>query len=87
MSNQEDKEKRSRRLQKEENAIQKQIKIAKTKGMEVKQNEAHRFAKHHAMDCGNPECPVCGNPRKISKDKLTKQEKSFYQKEIWEESD
>jgi hypothetical protein len=31
------------------------------------------------MDCGNPDCYICGNPRKTHKDKLTKQEQSFYQ--------
>jgi hypothetical protein len=31
------------------------------------------------MDCGNSECYLCGNPRKIHKDKLTIQEKRFYQ--------
>jgi hypothetical protein len=35
------------------------------------------------MDCGNPECYMCGNPRKTHKDKLTVQEKSFKQTENW----
>jgi hypothetical protein len=39
-------------------------------------NEPHKFAKHHAMDCGNPECVMCGNPRKVWKEK-TIQEKRF----------
>jgi hypothetical protein len=24
---------------------------------------AHYFAKHHALDCGRPQCPLCANPR------------------------
>jgi hypothetical protein len=81
MSTEEDKIKRSKRLLKDENAIKKQVKIAKASGMTVK--EPHRLVKHHAMDCGNPECFLCGNPRKSHKDSLTIQEKSFKQTEKW----
>jgi hypothetical protein len=31
------------------------------------------------MDCGNPHCYLCGNPRKTHKDKLTAQEKRLFQ--------
>lgn len=83
MSNDVDKFKHSRRLQKEENAIKKQVKIAKQHGVPDYDpsgvDQPHRFAKHHAMDCGNPECFLCGNPRKTHKDKLTIQEKKFLQ--------
>lgn len=81
MSTEEDKIKRSKRLLKDENAIKKQVKIAKAAGMTVK--EPHKFVKKHAMDCGNPECFLCGNPRKTHKDSLTMQEKSFKQTEKW----
>jgi hypothetical protein len=30
------------------------------------------------MDCGNPQCPLCGNPRRINK-QLTAQEKRLFQ--------
>jgi hypothetical protein len=73
MSKDEDKIKHSKRLLKDDNAIAKQVKIAQAHGMEVK--EPHRLVKHHAMDCGNPECYLCGNPRKSHKDRLTIQEK------------
>ena len=82
MSKEEDKIKHSKRLHKEECAVAKQVKIAKSHGMDVK--EAHKFAKHHAMDCGNPECALCGNPRHIHKE-TTKQEQSFKQTEKWDE--
>ncbi len=55
-------------------AVKKQVRIAKSYGIEVK--EPHKFAKHHALDCGQPECILCGNPRKIWKEK-TIQEKKF----------
>ena len=81
MSKEEDKIKHSKRLHKEKSAVAKQVKIAKSHGMDVK--EAHKFAKHHAMDCGNPECVLCSNPRRIEKHGETKQEKSFLQTEKW----
>jgi hypothetical protein len=31
------------------------------------------------MDCGNPGCFLCGNPRKTHKDRLTTQEKRLFQ--------
>jgi hypothetical protein len=73
----------SRRRQKDENAIRKQSKIAKQhRASEYNPRETkqpHRYNKHHAMDCGNPECFMCGNPRKTHKDKLTAQEKRLFQ--------
>jgi hypothetical protein len=77
MSTEQDKFKHSKRLLKDENAINKQTKIAKAAGMKI--DEPHRLVKHHAMDCGNPQCPLCGNPRKIHKDTLTVQEKKLFQ--------
>jgi hypothetical protein len=76
MSTEEDKFKKSKRLQKDENAVKKQTKIAKSAGSDISQ--PHRFAKHHAMDCGNPKCVMCGNPRKTFKE-LTQQEKRLFQ--------
>jgi hypothetical protein len=82
MSTDEDKIKNSKRRQKDENAVAKQVKIAKAHGLTAKDKavkEPHRLVKHHAMDCGNPECYICGNPRKTHKDKLTTQEKRLFQ--------
>lgn len=76
MSHEKDKYKVSKRRHKDENAIKKQTKIAKNLGVPVE--EPHKFAKRHAMDCGNPKCVLCGNPRKIFKE-LTQQEKRNFQ--------
>ena len=76
MSTEEDKFKHSKRLLKDENAVKKQTKIAKEYGVPVE--EPHKFAKHHAMNCGNPKCVMCGNPRKTFKE-LTQQEKRLFQ--------
>lgn len=86
MSNEFTKEKRSKRIFKEEVKIKKQVNIAKQHGLiesDKPVKEPHRLAKVHAMDCGNPECFMCGNPRKTHKDKLTVQEKSFSQTTAW----
>jgi hypothetical protein len=82
MSNELAKYLNSRRRLKDENAIKKQTKIARQHGLTNKDKsikEPHRLAKHHAMDCGNPDCYLCGNPRKTHKDKLTAQEKRLFQ--------
>ena len=82
MSNADDKFNHSKRLQKDENAIKKQVKIAKQHSFgfnNIVIKEPHRLGKRHAMDCGNPKCGLCGNPRKIHKDKLTAQEKRLFQ--------
>jgi hypothetical protein len=76
MSDENNKFKHSKRLLKDENAVKKQVKIAKEFGIPV--TEPHKFAKHHAMDCGNPKCVMCGNPRKTFKE-LTQQEKRMFQ--------
>lgn len=39
-----------------------------------------RFKKQNAMDCGNPKCCLCGNPRKSKK--LNKQEYLTLQEKI-----
>ena len=82
MSKEEDKFKKSKRLLKDENAVARQVKIAKAHGLTDKDKavkEPHRLAKHHVMDCGNPQCPLCGNPRRTHKDTLTAQEKRLFQ--------
>jgi hypothetical protein len=85
MSDQEQKDKRSKRLHKEQAAIDKQLKIAKAHGMDTREleREPHRLAKHHTMDCGQTGCVLCGNRRAI--EGVTKQEKSFKQTEMWME--
>jgi hypothetical protein len=82
MSNETAKYINSHRRHKNDVAIARQVRIAKQHGLTNKDKaikEPHRLAKHHAMDCGNPECYLCGNPRKTHKDKLTAQEKRLFQ--------
>jgi hypothetical protein len=66
MSTDQDKFKNSRRRLNDENAIAKQVKIAKKHGLTVKDKsvkEPHRLAKHHVMDCGNPKCLLCSREK------------------------
>jgi hypothetical protein len=74
----------SRRRHKNDVAVARQLKIAVAShnptsipGRDIKQ--PHRLHKRHAMDCGNPQCYLCGNPRKTHKDRLTQQEKRLFQ--------
>lgn len=82
MSNETAKFINSRRRHKTDVHIARQVKIAKAHGLTNRDKaikEPHRLAKHHTMDCGNPSCYLCGNPRKTHKDKLTAQEKRLFQ--------
>ena len=85
MSNERAKFLNSRRRHKTDVAIARQVQIARQHGMSFSDRhikEPHRHAKHHAMDCGNPGCMLCGNPRRNSwykKDRLTNQEKKLFQ--------
>jgi hypothetical protein len=71
----------SKRRHKTDVAISRQVRIARSHSTFNQANikQPHRLAKHHAMDCGNPSCFLCGNPRKTHKDRLTQQEKRLFQ--------
>jgi hypothetical protein len=77
MSTEEDKFKHSKRLLKDDNAINKQLKIAKEMGHmgHTKYvNEPHRLNKHHVLDCGNPKCIIC-HSEKVFGEKTIKERK------------
>lgn len=84
MSKEEDKIKHGTRIQRAWNSIKRQLKIAKAKDHTKYLEQPHRLAKHHAMDCGQPHCTLCGNPRHNEsvkgQDKLTIQERRNNQK-------
>lgn len=83
MSSEQFKIKNSKRRHQDESAIKKQVKIAKAYNHTKYLDEPHRLVKHHAMDCGDPGCILCGNPRRNkmfkTKDKLTMQERRMFQ--------
>ena len=82
MSNDQDKQHHSKRIHQKQTHIAKQVKIAKEYGIDVK--KPHRFAKHNALDCGVPGCPLCGSPRKVNNEPSI-QEKRFDQKNLHKE--
>lgn len=45
-------------------AIKRQLRLAKRFGLKLVPG---KFKKKHALDCGNPKCLICGNPRKLWK--------------------
>lgn len=72
-----DRTKKAKRLQRTSNAIKKQLRIAKAFGMTHILKQPHRLAKHHALDCGNPECLACHSDKVFNKPSL--QERKFNQ--------
>lgn len=79
MSNDHDKVKHSRRISKTRDAEIRQIRIARAHGITVK--EYHRYAKHHAMNCGRPHCLLCGNPRRIWREKTIQEQRDEQRKD------
>ena len=70
------KAKHGTRRQQKENYVKKQTNIAKAFGIPV--DEPHKLAKHAALNCGDPKCIMCSNPRKTWGE-LTIQEKRHFQ--------
>jgi hypothetical protein len=84
MSDEAQKEYVSKRLHNTQKHIDKQMRIAKAHHISV--DEPHKYAKHHVMDCGNPKCMMCSNPRKMWGEK-TIQERGFEQTIGWTEDE
>jgi hypothetical protein len=78
MSDENDRIKHSRRISKTRSAEMRQVKIARAHGITVK--EYHRYAKHHAMNCGRPHCMLCSNPRRTWREKTIQEQK--FEKQI-----
>ncbi|NDC22866.1 MAG: hypothetical protein EB078_10430 [Proteobacteria bacterium] len=72
--------KHQRRIEQKSNYIAKQTRIAKSRKIPI--DQPHRYHKKSAMTCGNPDCPMCANRRKVFKEK-TIQELSFEQIVEW----
>jgi hypothetical protein len=75
MSDPDTKARKSKRLSKTHDAIEKQVRIAKATGMTHVLKQPHRLAKQHALDCGNSECLVCHSEKVFRKPTL--QERKF----------
>lgn len=75
---------RQRRIQQKRNHIAAQQKIAEIYG--GKEKQPHRFHKTKAMNCGDPNCVMCGNPRKFWGER-TIQERRFYENDQYDGCD
>lgn len=84
MSDEHTKISHSKRIHQKSNYIRKQTKIAKLNGIPIRPGEEHRLQDHAALNCGNPGCIMCANPRRTWKKKTIK-EKSFEQTLNWME--
>ena len=77
------KQKHQRRIQQKNNHIQKQCKILKEYSIPV--GEPHKLHKTRAMNCGNPHCYMCANPRKVFKEE-TMQERKHKQDKFYRDN-
>jgi hypothetical protein len=75
MSTEQDKFKHSKRMLKDEAAVKKQVDIAKQHGTTIE--SPHKFAKRHAMTCGDSNCVMCGNPRKFWGERTIQEQRLF----------
>lgn len=73
---------RSIRFKNDFRNIRKQLALAKTFSVPVPENKVHRLSKLKVLNCGDPTCLMCANPRKIhkgsNKKSLTVQELRHY---------
>jgi hypothetical protein len=87
-----EKQKRQKRIQQKIRHVEKQLKLRKRSSFAIQHldkviKQPHRLQKRSAYTCGNPNCVMCGNPRKFFGES-TIQEQSFKQTERWyEDSD
>jgi len=88
MSNQEAKEKHSKRLHDDETHIKKRQRLLRARSpyfsKQIVEEQPHRLHKFTGMNCGNSNCVMCMNPRRAWHEK-TMQEQSFAQTERWTE--
>jgi hypothetical protein len=74
MSDQDTKNKHSKRIAKTERHIERQVSIAKAHGFPNKIR--HMFHKLTSTTCGNADCVMCGNPRKFFKEKTIQERRN-----------
>jgi len=84
MSDENTKVKHSKRRQNTNTIIVKRRKLLKTYKIDNRAfKQKHRLSKMNGINCGNPGCMLCINPRKYGE--KTIQELSFEQTEKWSE--
>jgi hypothetical protein len=92
MSDQDSREKRSKRFHDDDTKVKKHSRVYKqlVKGIDMNNHDyikqPHRLHKRSGMNCGNHNCMLCSNPRKIFHE-ITRQEQSFYQDKLWSDDE
>lgn len=67
-------------------AIERQVRIDRQKNVFAPRDiEPGRFRKRRAMDCGNPRCPMCGNPRRNGRSQPLTLKEQLHRKVLHEE--
>lgn len=69
-------DKRAKRFEQKKRHVKRQVDILKVYGVEYQLDQPHRFHKRKALNCGDPKCVMCSNPRKVFGEK-TFQERKF----------
>lgn len=82
MGNEVVKEKHSKRIQQKFNHMMKQIKIRSSvfklgKTDQDDKSEMHRYHKMSGASCGNPNCVMCGNPRRFFNERTIQEKRSM----------
>ena len=75
----EEKTKRIKRFQQKERHLHRQVDILENYGIDIE--EPHILHKKHAMNCGNPDCVICANPRKAFGEKTIQERRNFQSEE------
>lgn len=89
MSDPETRERHSRRLHDDETHVKKRLRLLKEKASFLNRDierQPHRLHKISGMNCGNPNCIMCMNPRKAWKEQ-TIQERRFLQTKFYDDND
>lgn len=80
----EEKLQHDRRIQQKENHIRRQMSIRKA--YNFPNDEAHKYHKLSGTTCGDPNCFMCGNPRKFFGEETIQERKhkqsKFYQDDV-----
>jgi hypothetical protein len=89
MSHEDDKIHHSERLHQKETKIQRQMEIARAYNMHKDRkwkyiDQPHRNHKKAILNCGDPKCYMCMNPRRADGER-TVQERRFDQRRLHEE--
>lgn len=75
MSDPKSKQLHSKRLFEKQLELEKQLRIVRSLGLF--EETAHKYHKRKALDCGNTNCGVCGNPRRLYKHRTFQELKLF----------